>query len=159
MEELSEEQIEEFREAFSLFDQEGQGFILTKELGTVLRSLGIHASDDEKKGFIEKFDNKGEGKIYFTQFLEIIVTKITETKPEEEILEAFRTFDPEKKKVIPVNTFKEILRTYSKNINENEVEEIVEFLQCKDSEESDPDNIDYEKALENLMNLIRNHIG
>jgi calmodulin len=37
---LSEEQVAEFREAFSLFDKDGDGTISTKELGTVMRSLG-----------------------------------------------------------------------------------------------------------------------
>ena len=33
-------QIAEFKEAFSLFDKDGDGTITTKELGTVMRSLG-----------------------------------------------------------------------------------------------------------------------
>merc|ERR1711990_357390 len=36
---LTEEQIAEFKEAFSLF-KDGDGTITTKELGTVMRSLG-----------------------------------------------------------------------------------------------------------------------
>ncbi len=39
---LTEEQIAEFKEAFSLFDKDGDGNITTKELGTVMRSLGVH---------------------------------------------------------------------------------------------------------------------
>ena len=35
---LTEEQIAEFKEAFSLFDKDGDGTITTKELGTVMRS-------------------------------------------------------------------------------------------------------------------------
>ena len=38
--ELTEEQIEEFKEAFMLFDKDGDGTITTIELGTVMRSLG-----------------------------------------------------------------------------------------------------------------------
>jgi len=42
---LTEEQIAEFKEAFSLFDKDGDGTITTKELGTVMRwvicALGI----------------------------------------------------------------------------------------------------------------------
>ena len=37
---MTEEQIAEFKEAFSLFDKDGDGTITTKELGTVMRSLG-----------------------------------------------------------------------------------------------------------------------
>lgn len=40
VDQLTEEQIAEFKEAFSLFDKDGDGNITTKELGTVMRSLG-----------------------------------------------------------------------------------------------------------------------
>ena len=36
-EQLTEDQIAEFKEAFSLFDKDGDGTITTKELGTVMR--------------------------------------------------------------------------------------------------------------------------
>ena len=38
---LTKEQIQEFKEAFSLFDKDGDGTITTKELQTVMRSLEI----------------------------------------------------------------------------------------------------------------------
>ena len=41
---LTEEQIAEFKEAFSLFDEDGDGTITTKELGTVMRSLGTEVA-------------------------------------------------------------------------------------------------------------------
>ena len=37
---LTEEQIAEFKEAFALFDKDGDGTITTKELATVIRSTG-----------------------------------------------------------------------------------------------------------------------
>jgi calmodulin len=37
---LTEQQISEFKEAFSLFDKDGDSNITTKELGTVMKSLG-----------------------------------------------------------------------------------------------------------------------
>ena len=51
---LTEEQIAEFKEAFSLFDKDGDGTITTKELGTVMRSLGQNQTEAELMAFIAK---------------------------------------------------------------------------------------------------------
>jgi len=40
LDQLSKSQISQYQEAFSLFDKDGDGTIDTKELGTVMRSLG-----------------------------------------------------------------------------------------------------------------------
>ena len=128
MEELSEEQVEEFKEAFSLFDQEGKGFIYTKELGTVLRSLGIHTSDKEKSEFINKYDQNGEGVIRFKDFLEIIIFKIADTDPIEELIEAFKLFDTENSEFLTITKFKEDLKTYCPDMGDDEILNLCEFL-------------------------------
>ena len=43
--ELTEEQIGECKEAFSLFDKDGDGMITTRELGTVMRALGQNPTE------------------------------------------------------------------------------------------------------------------
>ena len=50
----------EFREAFSLFDRDGDGTITTKELGTVMKSLGQNPTDQELLEMIEEVDADGE---------------------------------------------------------------------------------------------------
>ena len=44
---LTPEQMAEFREAFSVFDKDGDGTISEKELGTVMRALGLNPTEDE----------------------------------------------------------------------------------------------------------------
>lgn len=44
---LTEEQVAEFREAFSLFDDDNDGTISTNELGTVFKCLGQNPTDTE----------------------------------------------------------------------------------------------------------------
>ena len=44
----SEEQTAEFEEAFSLYDRDGSGTISSKELGSVLRTLGQTPTEDGK---------------------------------------------------------------------------------------------------------------
>ena len=73
---LTEEQIAEFKEAFSLFDKDGDGTITTKELGafnallrrhrhasfrlgTVMRSLGQNPTEAELQDMINEVDADG----------------------------------------------------------------------------------------------------
>ena len=89
---LTEEQIAEFKEAFSLFDKDGDGTITTKELGTVMRSLGQNPTEAELQDMINEVDADGNGTIDFPEFLTMMARKMKDTDSEEEIREAFRFF-------------------------------------------------------------------
>lgn len=54
----------EFKEAFSLFDKDGDGTICSKELGTVMRSLGQNPTEAELQDMINEVD--ADGKRLFT---------------------------------------------------------------------------------------------
>ena len=89
---LTEEQIAEFKEAFSLYEAL-PGIITTKELGTVMRSLGQNPTEAELQDMINEVDADGNGTIDFPEFLTMMARKMKDTDTEEEIREAFRVFD------------------------------------------------------------------
>ena len=154
MDELSDEQIEEFREVFSLFDPDNNGYIQTKELGMVLRSLGIHATDEEKNEYIEKYDQEQEDKIYFNDILEIIIKIISESKPEDELFEALNLFDTEKKHEIDVEQFREEFKENLPYVPDNEINDIIEFLKHEGR-----NTINIQEAVQNLSEKIKSHLN
>merc|ERR1712032_730783 len=79
---LTEEQIAEFKEAFSLFDKDGDGTITTKELGTVMRSLGQNPPEAELQDMINEVDADGNGTIDFPEFLTMMARKMKDTDSE-----------------------------------------------------------------------------
>ena len=57
---LSLLQFAEFKEAFSLFDKNGDGYISSKELGIVMRSLGQNPTEAELQDMINEVDYDGK---------------------------------------------------------------------------------------------------
>ena len=50
----------EFREAFGLFDKNGDGTISSSELGTIMRSLGQNPTESELQDMINEVDVDGK---------------------------------------------------------------------------------------------------
>ena len=63
----------EFREAFSLFDKDGDETITTKELGTVMRSLGQNPTESELQEMIQEVDVDGKITRFFMVFSGVVI--------------------------------------------------------------------------------------
>merc|ERR1711934_533298 len=66
---LTDEQLDEIREAFSLFDSDASGMIDIRELKAAMRALGFEVKNEELKKMVNDIDNDGNGTIEFAEFL------------------------------------------------------------------------------------------
>jgi calcium-binding protein CML len=65
---------EDMREAFNVFDQNGDGYITVEELRSVLTSLGLkqgRTAEDCRK-MISQVDADGDGRVDFTEFKQMM---------------------------------------------------------------------------------------
>ncbi|CAE6444849.1 unnamed protein product [Rhizoctonia solani] len=122
---LTEEQISEFKEAFSLFDKDGDGTITTKELGTVMRSLGQNPTEAELQDMINEVDADGNGTIDFPEFLTMMARKMKDTDSEEEIKEAFKVFDKDGNGYISAAELRHVMTNLGEKLSDNEVDEMI----------------------------------
>ena len=92
---LTETQIDEFREAFNSFDEDGGGSIDTGELQAVLKSLGQEATQEELDKLIAVADTDGSGDIDFLEFVVLVAHKMksdnNSSKHSDDIKRAFRS--------------------------------------------------------------------
>merc|ERR1712031_135706 len=90
---LTEEQLDEIREAFSLFDADASGMIDVRELKAAMRALGFEVKNEELKKMVTDIDNDGNGTIEFVEFLSMMTGKMGEKDSREDIEKVFKLFD------------------------------------------------------------------
>merc|ERR1712057_115951 len=104
---LSEEQMDEIREAFNLFDGDQSGAIDVRELKAAMRALGFEIKNEELKKMASDIDNDGNGTIEFGEFLGMMTGKMGEKDSREDIEKVFKMFDDDATTKI---TFKNLAR-------------------------------------------------
>lgn len=123
---LTEEQKANFKDAFSLFDKDRDGIITTKELGTVMRCLGLNPTEAQLLDLIDVEDPNHKGTIDFAQFCKIMDERQHDKVSEKEIVEAFRVFDKDGTGKITVAELRHIMGNLGEKLTEQEVEDMVQ---------------------------------
>ncbi|KAJ3720397.1 calmodulin-like protein [Lentinula raphanica] len=143
---LSEEQVNEFKEAFSLFDKDGDGTITTTELGTVMRSLGQNPTDAELQDMINEVDVDGNGTIDFNEFLAMMEKKFKDTDSEEEIRQAFQVFDKDNNGTISATELKAVMESLGEKLTDQEVGEMI-----READDDGDGMIDYKEFVAMML--------
>ena len=110
-------QIQEFKEAFNMIDQNNDGVIDKDDLREMQNSLGKNPDD----GYLEAMMNEAPGPINFTMFLTLFGEKLQGTDPEDVIKNAFACFDEENTGVLSEDRLRELLTTMGDRFSPEEV--------------------------------------
>eukprot|EP01059_Diplonema_ambulator_P027061 TRINITY_DN4469_c0_g1_i1.p1 TRINITY_DN4469_c0_g1~~TRINITY_DN4469_c0_g1_i1.p1 ORF type:complete len:156 (+),score=62.36 TRINITY_DN4469_c0_g1_i1:68-535(+) len=110
---LSEEQIQEYRHVFQLFDSDNSGAICLKELGSAMKSLGMKPTDQELEDMVKEVDIDGGGEIEFDEFLHLVSKQVTEPELLEQLERVFHKFDDDKDGYINSTDLVYALKTFA----------------------------------------------
>ena len=67
------DQTEEMKEAFKIFDRDGDGYIDFKELKQVVTSMGEPLSPTAADALFKEADINGDGKLDFNEFIKMML--------------------------------------------------------------------------------------
>ncbi|ORZ25020.1 hypothetical protein BCR41DRAFT_319669 [Lobosporangium transversale] len=128
---LSEDQIAEFKEGFSLFDRKGNGTIEASSLGDLLRALGQNPTQSQVRDLVAEADPSGSNVIDFDTFLKVLM-RPNGFKPAgtyQEFINGFKVFDKEGNGHISQGELRYVLTNLGEKLSDAEVDELMKGVE------------------------------
>uniref|UniRef100_A0A493TCP9 Centrin 3 n=3 Tax=Anas platyrhynchos TaxID=8839 RepID=A0A493TCP9_ANAPP len=124
--ELTEEQKQEIKDAFELFDTDKDRAINYHELKVAMRALGFDVKKADVLKILKDYDREATGKITFEDFNEVVTDWILDRDPHEEILKAFKLFDDDDSGKISLRNLRRVARELGENMSDEELRAMIE---------------------------------
>lgn len=123
---MSEEEMEELKECFHSFDENGDGFVDIKELGVALRSMGQNPTEKELEDIMNQYDTDGNKKIDFEEFATLFgKCSLTDEENRKELKSAFDSFDENGDHYIDLEELKKAMTTLGEPLTNEEADDLL----------------------------------
>merc|ERR1711957_1049486 len=123
---LSVDEVEEMKEAFDLFDNDGSGAISVNELTSAMKSLGFDVKHAVVFNMVEDLDADGSGEIEFSEFLEVMCAKLSDKNTKEEIDRVFKLFDKDRNGTLEADDLSRVCKELGEDMSEEDVRECIQ---------------------------------
>ena len=124
---ITDQQKQEIREAFDLFDSDGTGLIDVKELPVAVRALGFEPKKEDISNMISK---SSKSAIDYDEFQSLMSPLILGRDADQEILKAFRLFDDDESGSITLKDLQRVTRELGENLTDEELQEMIDVADC-----------------------------
>ncbi|CAO1420024.1 unnamed protein product [Diamesa hyperborea] len=129
---ISKSKMKEYRDAFSLFDKDDNGYLTKEELGSVMHQLGQFARVEELQEMLAEVDVDGDGNVSFEEFVDILSNiqdndqqETSADQEERELRDAFRVFDKHNRGYITASDLRAVLQCLGEDLDEDEIEDMI----------------------------------
>jgi calmodulin len=124
----SREALEEYADAFQLFDRDGDGLLDAGELRPAICLLGHEPTPEEVQGWLREFDGSKKGALSLPEFAAMMVAKTCLAEDPIALREAFRVFDRGCTGTISKDDFVSRMRLIGESVTDEELTELIETL-------------------------------
>lgn len=123
---LTQNEIEELRQAFDLFDTNGNGKIDVKELRSAMQSLGFDTKNPTIYQMIQDIDKSSGTEVNFDEFLNLMTSRLAGSDTKEDIQKIFDLFDDDHTGYISLQNLKRVAAELGENMDDAELLEMIE---------------------------------
>jgi len=142
---LTEEQLNEYRQAFAAFDKDGNGEITSEELGEMMRSLGLEPSETELQDIINEVDLDSTGSIDFDEFVTMMAKRVPKVDAETELRQAFKVFDRDGSGTIDTEELRHVMKSLGENLTDEQIDEMI-----READKDGDGTVDYNEFVQLL---------
>ena len=85
---VPQEKLDEYKEAFDMFDKDHSGTISVDEIAKIMKNFGNPMSKDEIREMIKDIDTSGDGELDFDEFVTLMQRQEVVEDDDDEVLRA-----------------------------------------------------------------------
>jgi len=115
----------DIKEAFALFDRNGDGKISCSEVGMVLKKMGYNFTTKELGKMLERVDKDGNGYIDFQEFTDMLIGKPISAESETELIKVFKMLDIKGKGHIGVKELQRVTQSVGQKLSKKEIRKMI----------------------------------
>ncbi|KAG7503477.1 myosin light chain 1, skeletal muscle isoform [Solea senegalensis] len=149
--EFSADQIDDYREAFGLFDRVGDNKVAYNQIADIMRALGQNPTNKEVTKMLgnPSADDMANKRVEFEAFLPMIQTIVNSPNKAgyEDYVEGLRVFDKEGNGTVMGAELRIVLSTLGEKMNEQEIDALMA------GQEDENGCVNYEAFVKHIMSV------
>jgi len=124
---ITEQNMIELREAFSVFDLNQDGYISKDELTQAMTNFGHLVSNHEIEEMITLVDKDGNGLIDFKEFLDLMDSNVLVQNVDQEMTNLFNYIDKNNDGFISEKELKEMLKGMGEKVKKKDIKKMMKM--------------------------------